>query len=183
MLCSFFLFSFTVLDTMRRSTGREGRNTGSEVTVFNSEGISHQRYSGGGTIRLPPLAAVLLRRVGAGRGFIHLNVERISKLHAPENKHTKGNTRSQCNPNKCSVAVAVTPTIRRRDPTPDGQEESLPRLSRHLSAICNIFRGAFQQNTEKNGVRTRSLVALVAMTRNNLTCGSIFHLFPKSKRL
>lgn len=63
------------------------------------------------------------RRVGAG-GFIHLIVERISKLHALENKHTKGNTRSQCNPNKCSVAVMSDNPG--RDPTPDGQEESLP---------------------------------------------------------
>lgn len=43
------------------------------------------------------------------------------------------------------------------------------------------FRGAFQQNMEKNGVKSRSLVALVAMILNNLMCGSIFHLFQSQK--
>lgn len=37
------LFWFTVLNTMRRSTGGEGRKTRSKVTVFNSEGISRQQ--------------------------------------------------------------------------------------------------------------------------------------------
>lgn len=64
-----------------------------------------------------------------------------------------------------------------RDPTPDGQEESLPRLSRQLSAISHIFQRAFQQNMERNGVKSQ----ISRSVSGNLMCGSIFHRFQSQK--
>lgn len=120
------------------------------------------------------------RRVGA-EDFIHLIIERISKLHAPENKHAKGNTRSQCNPNKCSVAVAVTSTIRDATRRPMDRRRVCHDSAASYQQFSTFSRGAFQQNMEKNGVKTRTLVALAAMILNNLMCGSIFHLFQSQK--
>lgn len=83
------LFWFTVLNTTRRSTGREGKR--SKVTVFNSEGIRRQQpqqqEAAVGLLLLAPFTGV---SSGGGGGSIWVMGRRGGVIHLI------GNLRTSC---------------------------------------------------------------------------------------
>lgn len=97
-LCSLCcLFWFTVLNTLRRSTGEEGRKTRSKVTVFNSKGISRQQPQ-------QRQRWLLLAWVGGGwwvylGGRSHSSIENL-RTSCAWKQTDKRQTQSQCHPNR-----------------------------------------------------------------------------------
>lgn len=97
----------------RRSTGREGRMKGSKVTVFHSEGfhatVARTTSTTAGRFASCRSSPYCFRRFfffrgGGGKDFIHLIINRIMNFMHVKITH-KGNTWSQCNPNKSSVLL------------------------------------------------------------------------------
>lgn len=81
------LFWFTVLNTLRRSTGEEGKKTRSKVTVFNSKGIlRQQQLSASCRSQESPVV---------GGCILFFSIENLRK------RTHKRQTQSQCNPNRC----------------------------------------------------------------------------------